>query len=156
MTIFGRILYATPLAGILLLAACGGGGSSTPAMTSVQAGTQGVAVGEPSPNAKLDTTAFVTAARNEPCAATKNRLFVIDQKYVFWDRAGKCADNAYAQTLYGATVDKQLCSQSDSIMGPRSSCADESARSLFDTLVKNHEAAGLGLGSGHVIEEVKF
>lgn len=153
MTTSGRYLNALPMALAMLLAACGGGGTAS---TSSQAGVQGVAVGEPSPAARLDTASFVAAARTEHCADIRNRLFVVDQKYVFWDRAGNCADNAYAQSLYGASLDKLLCAQSDSIMGPRSSCSDESARSLFDTLVKNREVAGLGLDSGHVVEEVKF
>jgi hypothetical protein len=153
MSVFDRVLATLSFLGAVLLTGCGGGGDlQTSAQMNQQHG-QGVAVGEPSPN-RLDTTAFVAVARTENCANTRNRLFVIDHQYVFWDRAGSCADSAYARTLYGATLDKMLCSQADSIAGPRTSCSDESARPLFDTLVQNHDKADLGLGPVHVIEEV--
>jgi hypothetical protein len=157
MTIFGRVLRASALAGAFLLAGCGGGTGSSTEAGQLNQQTQGVAVGEPSPNAsKFDTSAFAAAARGGVCADLRNRLFVIDQKYVFADRAGNCADAAYSQTLYGATPDKVLCTAYDSIAGPRQDCADESARPLFDTIVKNLAQADLGLGSGHTVEEVKF
>lgn len=151
MTIFGRVVGAFPLAGALLLASCGGGGSiSTPA--SNQQASQGVAVGEPSPNATLDTAQFVTMARGAACSDWRNRLFVVDQKYVYWDRAGNCPDASYAQGLYGKTTDKLLCSTSDSIAGPRTSCSDESVRALFETIQKNGDKATLGLDSSHKVE----
>jgi hypothetical protein len=153
MSVFERVVGAISFAGAVLLAGCGGGGDMVGSSQMAQQSGQGIAVGEPSP-ARLDTTAFVAAARAESCANTSNHLYVVDHKYVFWERAGTCADAAYARTLYGDSQDKMLCTQSDSIMGPRTSCTDESVHPLFDTLVQNRDRAGLGLGTGHVIEEV--
>jgi hypothetical protein len=152
MTIFGRVVGAFPLAGALLLASCGGGGSGTAAPVASQQANQGVAVGEPSPNASPDTAQFISMARSASCTEWRNRMFVVDQKYVYWDRAGNCPDNGYAQGLYGKTSDKLLCSTSDSIAGPRTSCSDESVRSLFDTIQKNSDQAGLGLDASHKVE----
>ena len=64
----------------------------------------------PRPRSTIPTELFVARAREEVCAGTRNRLFVIDGKQVFWDRAGNCGDNSYAQRLYGATPDVLLCS----------------------------------------------
>jgi hypothetical protein len=132
-----------------MLAGCGGGGDSAP--TDRQAGN--IAVGEPN-GGRLDTTKFVALAQQEACADSHNRLFVIDQQYVFWDRAGRCADNAYSFRLYGATPEQQLCSSGDSIAGPRTSCVDDKHRKLFDTLVQNAGRPDLGLGSDHKIEKI--
>lgn len=153
MTTFGRLFCALPLLAVLL-SACGGGGASSGATVSNQ--QQGVAVGEPSPAARVDTAPFVALAIAEDCAGTRNRLFVIDHQFVFWDRAGNCPDNAYAQRLYGKSVDKLLCSQADSIVGPRLSCSDAQAEALFAVAIKNGDKADLGLGPARVVEEVKF
>ncbi|MGH8855075.1 MAG: hypothetical protein ACREWI_12445, partial [Telluria sp.] len=77
-------------------------------------------------------------------------------KYVLWDRAGDCADNAYGQTLMGATPQAVLCTAGDSIAGPRTSCTDASLRPLFDTMLANLDKADLGLGAGHKVEQVRF
>jgi hypothetical protein len=157
MTMFGRAMCVAPLVGALVLAGCGGGGSGTDQMHEQQAG-QGIAVGEPNgsgqPGAPV-TADFIKLAQEENCADVKNRLFVIDGKQVFWDRAGKCGDNSYAQRLYGATADQVLCSASDSIAGPKTFCVDDKARELFDTIQKNLDKADLGL-AGHKVERLSF
>jgi hypothetical protein len=148
---FGRMM--PPLGAIVagaLLAACGGGSS-----THDQQATPGIAVGEPNP-AALATAPFIAMARTSSCSETRNRLFVIDGKQVFWDHAGQCADASYEQVLFGSTPDARLCSHGDTIAGPRTSCADESARALFDTIVKNADLPDLGLGSGHKVEQLAF
>jgi hypothetical protein len=141
------LIGAVVLAGALALASCGGGGGAAP---DQQAG-RGVAVGEP--NGGVPVTAdFIAKAQEATCADQRNRLFVIDKRMVFWDRAGNCPDNAYARSLFGASPQALLCSASDSIGGPRSSCTDESARALFNTILDNLDKSDLGLGSGHQVE----
>lgn len=153
MTILKRAIGAVPLLAIVLLTSCGGGSSSGGMLNDLQS-IQGTVVGE---QKALDTTAFVAKAQAEQCAATRNRLFVIDQKMVFWDRADvTCYDMSYAQTLYGATPQQPLCTVSDSIAGPRTSCADDQSRALFDTILKNLDKADLGLGAGHKVEALAF
>ncbi|MFL6635854.1 MAG: protease complex subunit PrcB family protein [Massilia sp.] len=151
MSMFGRVM--PPLGAIVVgaaLSACGGGST----MHDQQA-SQGIAVGEPSP-AALATAPFVDMARNAACAETKNRLFVIDGKQVFWDHAGRCADAAYEQVLFGAKPESRLCSYGDTIAGPKTYCQDESARALFETIVKHADQPDLGLGSGHKVEQLAF
>lgn len=148
-----QLMWAVPLASALMLAACGGGGGATPA--DRQAGNS-IAIGEPNPNATFDTSKFVALAQNDTCADIRNRLFVIDNRYVFAERAGNCADASYSYSLYGSSPEPVLCSQADSIAGPRVSCTDDTAKALFDVIVKHLDAADLGLGSGHKVEQVKF
>jgi hypothetical protein len=145
------IFRAAVLAGAALLTSCGAGGGDL-ALGERQAG-QGVAVGEPNGAAPV-TAEFVAQAQAAPCAEQRNRLFMIDKRMVFWDRAGNCADNGYARTLYGATPQQILCSAADSIAGPRTFCNDESARALFNTIDANRHKADLGLGSGHLVEPI--
>jgi hypothetical protein len=148
---FGRVM--PPLGAIVVaaaLSACGGGST----MHDQQA-SPGIAVGEPNP-AALATAPFVDMARNAACAETKNRLFVIDGKQVFWDHAGRCADAAYEQVLFGNKPESRLCSYGDTIAGPKTYCQDESARALFETIVKNADQPDLGLGSGHKVEQLAF
>ncbi|MFP5393757.1 MAG: hypothetical protein ACLGI6_19775 [Gammaproteobacteria bacterium] len=99
---------------------------------------------------------FITQAQAEVCAERHNRLYVIDQQYVFWDRASNCGDNSYAYRLYGSSPEVELCSQTDSIIGPQTKCKDDKSRQLFETLVANRDAPGLGLGEGHKIEKLSF
>lgn len=151
MSMFGRMM--PPLGAIVagaVLAACGGGSS-----THDQQATPGIAVGEPPPVA-LATAPFIAMARTSSCNETRNRLFVIDGKHVFWDHAGQCADASYEQVLFGSTPEVRLCSSGDTIAGPRTSCQDESARALFETIVKNADQPDLGLGSGQKVERLTF
>jgi len=151
MSMFGRVM--TPLGAIVVaaaLAACGGGST----MHDQQA-SPGIAVGEPNP-AALATAPFVEMARTAACSETKNRLFVIDGKQVFWDHAGRCADASYEQVLFGNKPETRLCSHGDTIAGPKTYCQDESARALFETIVKNADQPDLGLGSSHKVEQLTF
>lgn len=148
--ILSAVLF--PLAAAMLSACGGGGGTGTGALTPP--GGPGIAVGEPSPSSPVVPAGFISMARDAGCADQRNRLFVIDQKLVLWDRAGNCADAAYAQVLYGAQPSIQLCSSADSIAGPRTSCTDESKRALFDTMLKNLDKADLGLGAEHKVEQL--
>lgn len=150
----GVPLAVAMLAGLAGLAGCGGGGGAGPAATTDrQAGS--IAVGEPHP-AALSTAPFIAMARDAACVDTRNRLFVIDGKRVFWDHAGQCADAAYGQVLFADRLDTVLCSHGDTIAGPRTSCADEAARALFETALAHPDQLDLGLGSAHQIEQLAF
>ncbi len=152
MSKFSQSLIALPLLAAALLTGCGGSSSST--QPPQQAGS--IAVGEPAPGSKLDTTEFVVMARAASCNDLRNRLLVIDEKQVLWDRAGKCSDNSYAQVLFGNSSKTALCSVSDSIAGPRTVCNDDKFKDQFATIVKNLDKADLGLGAGHTVREVSF
>jgi hypothetical protein len=141
------VVQAAALAGAALLAGCGGGAGGTGDRVA------GIAVGEP--NGAMPVTAdFVAMAQGATCAELRNRLLMIDKRMVYWDRAGNCPDNSYARALYGATPQQMLCSVSDSIGGPRTVCADETARALFDTIEASRHKADLGLGSTHQVETI--
>lgn len=86
----------------------------------------------------------------------RNRLFLVDGQWVFWDVAGSCSDAAYAETLYGASPDQVLCSYHDSIAGPLRHCQDERYRGAFDTMTGNLDNPDLGLGPGHTVQPVPF
>ncbi|MHB8882321.1 MAG: hypothetical protein ACYC69_12540 [Thermodesulfovibrionales bacterium] len=94
---------------------------------------------------------FILQARNEQCSDIRNKLYLIDNSSVFWDRAGNCPDNSFSQTLYGHTVDQVLCSHFDSIAGPRTIYYDETHKDLCDTLFANPGKPDLGLGTGHTV-----
>lgn len=155
MSLFARVLTALPLAGTLLLASCGGGGGGS-GLTNQQSGP-GIVIGEPNPAAQAPVVAqFVTRAQQADCADLSNRLYVIDQKYAFMARTGRCGDAAYAYELFGATPQLPLCSKADSIAGPRVSCTDDKLKPMFDTIVANLDKADLGLGSSHKVEPISF
>ncbi len=155
MNKFSHSLIALPLLAAALLTGCGGGGGSTGTLQLPQTAPS-IAIGEPSPNSKLDTTEFVTMARGASCTDLRNRLFVIDEKRVFWDRAGNCPDNGYTQALFASSAKTALCSVSDSIAGPRTTCSDETVREQFSTMLKNLDKADFGLGSSHTVRAVNF
>jgi hypothetical protein len=101
-----------------------------------------------------DARPFVAMARQADCADRKNRLFVIDDSLVFWDKAGQCADAAYAQTLFGATPQSVLCRYADSIAGPRRECPDPRYQSMFDTIIAHADEPDLGLGPRHTVRPI--
>ncbi len=149
------------LGGILLaalvgfsLAACGGGGDGAAVPGNRQAG-QGIAVGEPNGGVPV-VSEYIKLAQEASCTESRNNLYLVDNKYVFWDSAGQCADASWSRTLMGATPQAVLCQSGDTIAGPRSSCGDESLRGLFDTMVKNLDQPDLGLGAGHKVEAIRF
>ncbi|GAB3464026.1 hypothetical protein GCM10027321_27330 [Massilia terrae] len=141
-----RIFSAGTVLLALVLAGCGGGGDGVAPTTKTAAD---VVINDP----VIDSAAFVKLAVGmSSCADRKNRLWVIDGKQVFWDRAGYgCPDMNWSQKLYGATPDALQCSSEDSIAGPQTRCADDSKRALFDIVSKNADAANLGLDSSHKV-----
>jgi hypothetical protein len=142
------MMGVAPLVCVLLLAACGGGGGgAAPGAESLSGASRTSEVPQ--------VDQFVALARSADCARTTNRLYLIDQKMVFWRRADLgCFDAAYAHHLYGATPQMLLCSSNDSIAGPMIRCTDAQYRSLFDTILNNLDKGDLGLGSAHKVEAI--
>ena len=138
-----------PLAAALLTACGSGGDAAAPGGK-----TAPIAVGEPSPPALVVKADFIQMARASACTELRNRLFIIDQKQVLWDRAGNCADASYARTLHGALPAQQLCMSGSMLSGLRTSCTDQSQLAQFDTMLNNLEQPDLGLGAGHKVEIV--
>jgi len=104
----------------------------------------------------IDLAPFKAIAKAGACADVRNRLFLIDDQWVFWDREGTCADAAYGETLYGNTPGEILCDFHDSIAGPVKDCQGEGYLVLFDTMTANLDKPDLGLGSGHTVQPVPF
>lgn len=104
--------------------------------------------------APVATSEFLSLVKDANCAEFKNRLLVIDQQYVLWDKSGNCADASYAQNLYGTSPSTLLCSHADSIAGPRTTCNDAGAESLFKTMILNLDKTDLGLGSSHQVQSI--
>jgi hypothetical protein len=151
-----QLEYCLPIAFALLLGACGGGGEGAASFQAADAGRgPGIAVGEPAPSGPARDE-FIKLARGAECTDIRNRLFVIDNKQVFWDAQGNCPDRGYARTLYGRTAAEVQCASNDSIAGPMTSCADPAQRAVFDTILKNLDKADLGLGSAHKVEQIDF
>lgn len=146
-----RIFNAGAVLAALVLAGCGGGGDP-----AVQATRTAADVVINDPVAPPDTGAFIKLAQDmRSCADLKNRLWLIDGKNIFWDRAGNgCPDMNWSQKLYGATPQALLCSSEDSIAGPVTKCADDSKRALFDIVSKHADAANLGLDGSHKVEPI--
>lgn len=100
---------------------------------------------------------FKELARGSSCADKSNRLFLIDDRLVFWDRDSHCADAAYARILYVGSVDHVVCDLHDSIAGPQRNCREPDADTkLFDIMIENLEAPDLGLGSEHTVKPIEF
>jgi hypothetical protein len=140
------------LAAAITLAGCGGGGNVSVAHIQVGGDASSGGGGGSGP-VMAD---FIKVAQAEPCADIKNRLYLIDGKEVFWDRAGNCPDNAYAQRLYGANPQTVLCETTDTIGGPKTFCANDSMRTLFDTIQRGADQPNLGLDSTHKVEPMTF
>lgn len=106
------------------------------------------------PRTPINVEPFREMARASGCADVRNRLFLIDERLVFWDRAGNCADAAYAQVLFSDSVDHQLCHLQDSIAGPMRGCGDARYASMFDTITANADKPDLGLGPDHRVRAI--
>ena len=100
---------------------------------------------------------FRELARKADCADRSNRLFLIDEHLVFWDRESSCADAAYSRALYGRTVSHLMCLAEDSVAGPRQVCHDRDVYAeMFKIIVDNLDREDLGLGTKHTVKPVEF
>jgi hypothetical protein len=112
----------------------------------------------------LDLSTFNSLIANQSGQWTDaaNRLFLIDSAMVFWELIGYCPggmgmapDHFYR--LYGKTVNAQLGScmiYDHDPMGPIESYVNQNAHDLLDTIRANLSKPDLGLGSGHVVEQI--
>jgi hypothetical protein len=130
----GQVAILVMLPGVLLLLACSACGSRS----------------------SVSLAPFKKAARAGMCADVRNSLFLIDDRLVFWDRAGQCSDAAYADTLFGSTTDQVLCVFHDSIAGPVKTCKDQAYEDMFNTITANLDKPDLGLGPEHTVQRVPF
>ncbi|MBC3880860.1 hypothetical protein H8K35_01920 [Undibacterium sp. LX40W] len=125
-----------------ILSGCGGGNTSN-LSTPIK-----------STPAPIETNAFLTIAKDTSCADLQNRLFVIDQQYVLSEKLGTCSDARYRQTLFGKTPENVVCSNADSIAGPRYNCSDPSAAAIFKQAIEHLDYPDLGLGPNHQIQQI--
>lgn len=104
--------------------------------------------------------AIEVAQATTSCAQIRNRVMFIqnnqqpDDRVVLLHQAGNCADAGYQQVLFGSEGDNVLCSNADSIAGPRKSCAAQSRAGMFDTILANLDRPDLGLGTGYTVSQV--
>ena len=135
-SIFNAVTAVLAVAALLMLGSC-----------------QGVTTSAPGVN----LAPFKAMARAAACSDRRNRLFLIDDRMVFWDREGNCMDALFTLALYGQTVSDLLCSRSDSVGGPNTTiCTDESFRPMFETMISNLDDPALGLGPEHTVSDVPF
>ncbi|MEE8399149.1 MAG: hypothetical protein V3S89_09085, partial [Desulfobacterales bacterium] len=104
----------------------------------------------------LDIEPFIEYAEDADCIDIRNRLFVIEDELVLWDRVGSCPDASYELQLYREDLDHLLCEVVDSIDGPQMDIYDENYRELFETMIENIEEENLGLDDSYLVEEVDF
>lgn len=103
--------------------------------------------------------AIEVAQGTTSCVDVRNRVIEIrppsdpDSSLVLLDQAGNCADASYRQVLYGGDGRKVLCSNEESIAGPRKSCPVASYAAVFETILANLAAPDLGL-AGYSVNEV--
>lgn len=95
-------------------------------------------------------------AKSAECADISNRLFVIDEKLVFWDRRGECPDNRYSYELRDLSTDAMVCNVRDTFGGPLGECSSPELQSLLNVMSANLGRTDLGLGSTHKIQAVSF
>lgn len=131
------------------------------AVTAVLAGAALLLVGScqgVTPSAPgVNLAPFKAMARAADCSDKRNRLYLIDDQMVFWDREGSCMDALFTLTLFGQTVSDVLCNRSDSIGGPNATtCTDESFRPMFETMISNLDDPALGLGPEHTVSDIPF
>jgi hypothetical protein len=105
---------------------------------------------------QISLAPFIQAAKESVCHEIRNRLFLIDQHLVFWDRAGNCPDNSYAQILYADSPNVILCERHDSIGGEVKTYRDLQYKTLFDTAASNIDQPNLGLDGSHTIQAIPF
>lgn len=104
--------------------------------------------------------AIEVAQATTSCVEIRNRVLSIQNnqqpqdRVILLDQAGNCADAGYRQVLFGSAGDNVLCSNADSIAGPRKSCAEAGRAKLFDTILENLDRPDLGLGSGYTVGQV--
>lgn len=109
------------------------------------------------PGPAVDLEPFRDLARGAPCADLRNRLFLVDNRLVSWDRdSASCADPSTNQVLYRGRPDGVLCEYHDNFADQRISCPDERFRATFETMLANLDQPNLGLGPFRSVEPIPF
>ncbi len=105
-------------------------------------------------NDQIDLEPFKAMARTQTsCADLMNRLLLIDDELVLWDRRGSCPDIPLLLDLFGETPEQSLCylyGWADSHMF----CPDPRYHDAFETIFQNLDEPDLGLGNDHRVELV--
>jgi len=104
----------------------------------------------------LDIEPFIEYAEASDCTDVRNRLFIIDDELVLWDRVGSCPDASYEVQLYREDLDNLLAEAYDSVAGPQTDIYDEDYRDMFELILDNIEDENLGLDDSHLVEEIVF
>jgi hypothetical protein len=133
-----------------LLTGCGAGAVSDDLASSRGGGVQPLRRG----GALTEFGSLLDMARSARCASDRNKVFVIDNALMLWDRAGQCPDNASEQVLYAWPSSDVKCVQSQTLAGPAVRCNEATDRQLFETMLNNLDRADLGLGAGHLVSVV--
>lgn len=143
-----RLHLVLPLAGALMLAACGGS-DSTPDTTPAPTPTP-----TPPDATGVVTMPFVQRAQENTCGQYFNRVFVIDRKYVFTAVKGGCAKPAQ-YTLHGATPDVVICSNERAPVLRAEDCSDPAMFPVFKRMTEVQQA-GPDFVDGRSLQEVSF
>ncbi len=101
----------------------------------------------------IDLDPFVIMAANASCADKANRLYLIDEKLVFWVVEGSCSDASFNYRLFYKNPENVVCYTQDSIAGPQSKCL-EKYQQLFATVVANLDESDLGLGVDYEVKQI--
>lgn len=99
---------------------------------------------------------FIEMAQQSKCHDLKNKLYIIDNHLVYWERAGNCTDNGFGKKLFGDSTHVLLCEQYDSINGPKIIYYNESFHGMFDTILAHSDQPNLGLPWSHDVQEIHF
>ncbi len=99
---------------------------------------------------------FKDMARNATCADITNKLFIIDNKMVFWVVEGNCPDASYTYTLYGKSPEEIFCKKYDSIAGSQEKCNNDDYQEIFQKITDNFDTNNLGLDENHKVTEVNI
>ena len=105
---------------------------------------------------QIDLLPFQKLAHHAKCAELRNRLFLIDNELVFWERDGNCPDNSFSQILFGKTPQEILCMYRDSVGGPKKTINNEAYQEMFQTILSHIYSENLGLDSKHKVKEIPF
>ncbi len=108
--------------------------------------------------AKVALAPYIDKAQQASCANTKNRLFLIDQKYVFWTRSGDCKGLKSADILFAAGSQTPLCQMHKQFTPVDEICSDKTLVPFFTQLIGATAPAGLHLrpDATFKVEEIAF
>jgi hypothetical protein len=99
---------------------------------------------------KKDIINQISIAKKAPCSEKENKLYLINNTYIFWAQSGNCMDNHYSYVLLGKGL-KELCFERETIAGPRTKCA-AGLKDMFNTILKSKKEKNLGLDRTYSIK----